>query len=382
MGGFGSRGTGPALRMAFDIAALDLGGAERQVLEVASGLRERGHDVLLVVNKSASHYAEYLGSVPLRELHRTSRLDASVMFDIRRALQAFKADVCVCVDFNALLWGRLAAASLGCRVVIAEHATRAVTPLTIRVTNRLLSGMTDSVIACAEAQVESLVRGGHQVTKITVVRNGVDVKRFTRDVDGAGTVRRELGVPPDALVVGLVAAHRLEKRHDRFISLLERLPLKGINGWGVMVGGGPLMKRTSAMAKASSVSERLRVIGSRTEMPAIYSACDVVVLVSDDIETFPLCFLEAEACGVPVVGLDTGGVRETMIAGETGFVVDSDNLEGMTSTLAALLADRDKRLRMGRAGRQWVKRKLSRDAMVDGYERVLTGGKAAGHSER
>jgi len=141
-------------------------------------------------------------------------------------------------------------------------------------------------------------------------------------------------------------------------------------------------KRTSAMAKASSVSERLRVIGSRTEMPAIYSACDVVVLVSDDIETFPLCFLEAEACGVPVVGLDTGGVRETMIAGETGFVVDSDNLEGMTSTLAALLADRDKRLRMGRAGRQWVKRKLSRDAMVDGYERVLTGGKAAGHSER
>ena len=366
------------MRIAFDIASLAAcGGAERQALEVASGLCERRHDVLLIVNKAAGQYAEYLDRLPVKELHRSSRFDVRVVSDIRHTLREFRADVCVCERFNASLWGRLAAASLGCRVVVAEHATRAQTPLAIRITNRSLGAVTESVIACAEAQVDSLVRGGHQLGKITVVRNGVDVERFARDDQGAANVRAELGVPLGAPVVGLVAAHRPEKRHDRFISLIERLHDSGIGAWGLMVGGGPLEARSTSMARASRVAERLLVTGTRSGMPAVYSAIDAVVLVSDS-ETFPLCFLEAQACGVPVVGLDTGGVRETMLEGQTGYLVDRDDLDGMCSVVAELLVDRDRRVSMGRAGREFVARELSRDAMIDGYARVLERETAAG----
>lgn len=367
------------MRIAFDIASLAAcGGAERQALEVASGLCERRHDVLLIVNKAAGQYAEYLDRLPVKELHRSSRFDVRVVSDIRHTLREFRADVCVCERFNASLWGRLAAASLGCRVVVAEHATRAQTPLAIRITNRSLDAVTESVIACAEAQVDSLVRGGHQLGKITVVRNGVDVERFARDDQGAANVRAELGVPLGAPVVGLVAAHRPEKRHDRFISLIERLNDAGIEVWGLMVGAGPLEARNSSMARASRAAGRLVVTGARSDMPAVYSATDAVVLVSDDIETFPLCFLEAQACGVPVVGLDTGGVRETMLEGQTGYLVDRDDLDGMCSVVAELLVDRDRRVSMGRAGREFVARELSRDAMIDGYARVLERETAAG----
>ena len=132
------------------------------------------------------------------ELGHANRWDVRVLPDIRRALKAFKAEVCVCVMFNASLWGRLAAASLGCRVVVAEHSTSGTTRLAERLTNVLLGGVTETVIACAEAQVDALVRGGHQRRKIRVVRNGVDVKRFSRDIDGAKRMRAELGLPPDA----------------------------------------------------------------------------------------------------------------------------------------------------------------------------------------
>jgi glycosyltransferase involved in cell wall biosynthesis len=358
------------LRVAFDIAEVSRGGAERQVLEVATGLQERGHDVLLIVNKHVRHYVGYFDLVPITELHRSWRLDARVALDIRRSLLRYRPDVCVCVNFNASLWGRLAAASAGCRVVVAEHATT-VPPLAVRVTNRALNGVTDSVIACAEAQVESLIRGGHDLRKITVVRNGVDVDRFAPDGAGAAAVRAELGIPSEDPVVVLVAAHRLEKRHDRFIALVERLHETGTRAWGVMVGGGLLLERTSSMAKASEVAEWLLVAGPRNDMPAVYSAADVVVLVSDDVETFPLSFLEAQACGVPVVGLDTGGVRETMVEGHTGFTVGRDDLASMTSIVASLLADGDRRENMGRAGRDFVARELSRSAMIDGYERAL-----------
>lgn len=361
------------MRIACDIAALTRGGAERQLLELSSGLCDRGHDLLLIVNKAAEEYGEYLTRVPIRQLHRTGRYDVRVFWDIRRALREFRPDVCLCVLFNATLWGRMAAASLGCRVVVAEHSTLAVTSSKVLWTNRLLNGVTEAVVACADAQVESLVRGGHAARKIVVVRNGVDADRFTRDDHRAAHVRDELGVPKEAFVISLVAAHRPEKRHDRFIRLLERLDDIGSPAWGLMVGGGPGMEQTRRLACASRVACRLVVTGPRTDMRAVYSASDVVVLVSDDVETFPLSFLEAQSCGVPVVGLDIGGVRETMVDGKTGHVIPGDDLEEMALIVAALLRDTERRLRMGQAARQFVSEELSRTSMLDRYEDVLEG---------
>jgi glycosyltransferase involved in cell wall biosynthesis len=366
------------LRIAFDIAALDPGGAERQTLEVASGLSDAGHDVLLIVNKRADHFAEYFDRVRIVELARSSRWDLRVVPDIRRALKAFDADVCICVMFNASLWGRLAAASLHCRAFVAEHSTAVRTSLMAHSTNILLRPATENVIACAEAQVDALVKGGHQRQKIRVVRNGVNVTRFARDDRGAAELRERLDVPPDAGVVMLVAAHRLEKRHDRFLSLIERLHDGGTRACGVMVGGGPLLERTTALAKSSPVSGWLRVTGPVADMPAAYSAADVVVLVSDDVETFPLSFLEAQACEVPVVGMDTGGVRETLVEGRTGFVVEQGDLGAMASITAALLSDHDRRTEIGTAGRAFVQTQLSTESMVEGYAGLLAGSGAGG----
>lgn len=359
------------LRIAFDIAAIWRGGAERETLEVASRLSDLGHDVLLIVNKRAEYFAEYVDTVQIVELGRANRWDVRVLPDIRRTLRAFNAEVCVCVMFNASLWGRLAAASLGCRVVVAEHSTSGTTRLAERLANVLLGNVTETVIACAEGQVEALVRGGHQGRKIRVVRNGVDVNRFSRDIDGAKRIRAELDLPEDAPVVMLVAAHRAEKRHDRFLLLIEQLHAAGMRAWGVMAGGGPLLEQNRSLAAASPLSDFLRVAGPIVDMPAAYSAADVVVLLSDDIETFPLSFLEAQACEVPVVAMDTGGVQETLVHGQTGFVVEQGDLRGMASVVATLLTDADKRVEIGRAGRGFVEEQLSTEATVQGYLRIL-----------
>ncbi|MBN2566124.1 MAG: glycosyltransferase family 4 protein [Candidatus Eisenbacteria bacterium] len=359
------------MRIVFDIAAVWRGGAERETLEVASGLSDLGHDVLLIVHKHAEYFMEYADRVPIVELGHMNRWDLRVLPGIRRTLRAFDPDVCVCVMFNASLWGRLAAASLECPVVVAEHSMTGTTQFAERLTNLLLRGVTETVIACADAQVDTLVRAGHQKRKIRVVRNGVDVARFSRDGEGARKVRAELSLPPDAAVLMLVAAHRPEKRHDRFVSLVERLHATGMRVYGVMVGGGPLLGHNRALAEASPVSDWLRVTGPVVDMPAAYSAADLVLLLSDDIETFPLSFLEAQACEVPVVGMDTGGVRETLIDGQTGFVVEQGDLQGMTSVIATLIADPSRRMQIGRTGRRFVEDQLSTNATLKGYLDIL-----------
>ena len=247
---------------------------------------------------------------------------------------------------------------------------------TERLTNLLLGPLTETVIACADAQVDTLVMRGHQRPKVRVIRNGVDTARFSRDDDAGKRLRGELGVPQDGLIVMLAAAHRQEKRQDRFVLLIEQLHSVGVPAWGVMVGGGPLLARNKTLSEASPVSDWLRVAGPIVDMPAAYSAADVVVLVSDDIETFPLSFLEAQACETPVVGMDTGGVRETFVDGLSGFVIPQGDLDDMVSVIARLLKDKDRRTEMGRAGRRFVEDQLSSESTVKGYLAVLsTAGK-------
>lgn len=187
------------MRIVFDIADVWRGGAERVTLDVAARLSDLGHDVLLIVNKRVRHYSEYVASLDAVELGRMSRWDIRVFSDIRRVLKAFDADVCVCVMFNASLWGRLAAASLGIRVVVSEHSTSSAPRAVERLTNLLLGHSTETVIACADAQVESLLRAGHRRCKIRVIRNGVDTVHFSPDNQGAVIARtsRTLSTCPD-----------------------------------------------------------------------------------------------------------------------------------------------------------------------------------------
>ena len=110
-------------------------------------------------------------------------------------------------------------------------------------------------------------------------------------------------------------------------------------------------------------------------MRAVYSAIDIATLVSDE-ETFPMCFLEAQSCGCPVVGMDTSGVRSTFARARSGLLVAQDDLDGMIDALSQLVADEARREAMSQYGRRWVSANLWLEHMIDGYEQVLTNAAA------
>ena len=164
------------MRILVDIASLNGGGAERQVVQLCAGLAARGSDVLLVVNKSIGAFERELtqASLGVIELQKRARWDPRVLRDIMTVLRAFRPDCVLCVNFNATLWGRGAASLAGVPMIAAEHATRERTPLRERATNRLFSKFTFSTVACAEHQVDALAMGGVPRERITVIRNAVD----------------------------------------------------------------------------------------------------------------------------------------------------------------------------------------------------------------
>jgi glycosyltransferase involved in cell wall biosynthesis len=217
-----------------------------------------------------------------------------------------------------------------------------------------------------------LVRSGIDRDKIVLIPNGVDTADFYPCRTAGLAFRAEHGVPSQAFVVGLVAAHRREKRHDRFISVIETMAERGLDVWGVMVGGGFGIEGNSRLAAASPAYRRLLVAGRVSDMRAAYSAMDVVVLVSDDIESYPMCFIEAQACGVPVVGMDVGGVRETFEDGVTGLLVRQGDLSAMAEVIESLARDKDLRASMAVDCREFAETHLSLDRMISDYEQLLS----------
>jgi glycosyltransferase involved in cell wall biosynthesis len=330
--------------------------------------------VVLVVNKTATDaYHDLIESsgIGLRLLGRTNRLDPRVLTDLVGIVSRFAPDVVVTEMFTASLWGRLAGIILGTGVVAAEHSSDRAVPRRIYWTNRLLGPFTHAVVGCATAQLPSLVADGHRRNAITIIHNAVDAGVFHPDPSGARRFRAEANISEDAFVVGMIAANRPEKRHDRLVSLAERLSAKGVDFVACAIGGGPLLEDNRALAARSSSADRIRFVGPRSDVVGAYSACDAVVLVSDTTETFPLSFLEAQACGTPVVGMRVGGVEESFSPAESGFLVEQGDLDSMADVIERLSSDRALCERMGRAGRAFVEAQYTVEKMVTGYEAVL-----------
>lgn len=341
-------------------------------MQLATGLTQRGHTCVLAVHKSVDAYGEDLhrSGVRVRSFGRMHKHDARVLLDLMALCREVRPDVVLAVEFNATLWGRLAALLLRYPCVTAEHASKRRFPRQVIMTNRLLTRFTRATVACARAQVPRLAAAGNRADSVVVINNGVDMTEFFPDSTGVRQFREAVGIPVDAAVVGLVAAHRAEKRHDRFVRLIEALQDLGVDAWGCMIGGGPLLDADRQMAHNSAVADRLVVAGPVVDMRCAYNALDLVVLASDT-ETFPLCLLEAQACARAVVGLDVGGVRETFVSGESGVLVAADDDGQFAREVAALLSDRDRLRAMGECGRSWIAENLALEHMIDGYEALL-----------
>jgi phosphatidylinositol alpha-1,6-mannosyltransferase len=137
----------------------------------------------------------------------------------------------------------------------------------------------------------------------------------------------------------------------------------------LLVGGGPSRERLESLAASTGVAASVMFTGSVPwpELPSYYGAGDVFAmpcrtrLGGVDVEGLGIVFLEAAACGLPVVAGDSGGAPETVLDGETGWVVDGRSVDGVAQRLVTLLGDPAAGAAMGAKGRDWATTRWSWD---------------------
>ena len=239
--------------------------------------------------------------------------------------------------------------------------------------DRLLMPWTASVIAVSRGHAEYLRREeGIDETRLRVVYNGVDPARFaTADEPSRREAeRRSLGLPVDAPTVGIVAALRPEKNHEALLRILVREDLRDVRL--VIVGDGTRRQELERRARDLGLTDRIVWAGWRDDVVGVLAAIDTLVLPSHpNVETFPLCVLEAMAAGRPAVATAVGSLDEMIVDGETGWLVPPDDDDALATALAEAARRPDERSRRGEAARRRLREHFDEAQMVEAVAGVL-----------
>ena len=219
-----------------------------------------------------------------------------------------------------------------------------------------LLGRADRILTNSGFSRRRIERLGLDAGKTQVISAGISTELFTPG-DG-GEMRRALGIGQDDPVLLTVGRLDFRKGQDGVIGALPRLRREFPHLRYLIVGEGPERQKLTALACEKGVAGQVHFAGFQPDerLPAYYRACDVFVMhnrtLENNVEGFGLVFLEANACGKPVVGGRSGGAAEAVLHGTTGFLVEPDDGQGLVETLRKLLGDAALRREMGLAGRR------------------------------
>jgi glycosyltransferase involved in cell wall biosynthesis len=189
---------------------------------------------------------------------------------------------------------------------------------------------------------------------VEVVVHGTDPSLAVSGEAARVAARAELGLAPDARVVGSVGNFTAKKDQATLLRALAGLPAAGLGGGGdallVLVGLGPLEDELRALARQLGIAERVVFAGSRDDVFALLPALDVFAL-SSRFEGLPIALLEAMASGVAPVATRVGGIPEVITDGRDGVLVDPGDPTGLAAALTRVLGDDDERARIAACAR-------------------------------
>ena len=211
--------------------------------------------------------------------------------------------------------------------------------------------------------------------------SGVDVDFFAPDAAAGARIRARDGIAADAPLVVCISRLVARKGQDQLIRALPDVVADVPDTRLMIVGSGPYLGTLERLAADCGVADRVIFTGPVPygELPDHYNAASVFAMPARtrgrglDVEGLGIVYLEAQACGVPVIAGDSGGAPETVVDGETGIVVGGRDRAGLAAAVVGMLGDPDRARRMGGAGRRHVSAAWTWEVMGARLRNILAG---------
>lgn len=346
------------------------------MLEAASGLEARGHEVALAV-RSGSELGARAGRLGFacRAFAMRGDIDPGSIVGLTRWVWAFRPDVVSVNIQRAVRLGCVAARLGGVRGVVERRGL--LLPVEPSVLDRIVYGRcVTHVVGNCEAIRESVVAGGLVPRERTsVIPNGIDPARVPSG--GGGGMRAEFGIAADAAVVAIVGRLAPDKRHGDAIAAFAEIAAGRPEARLLVVGSGKLTDELRDLAARLTPPGSVVFAGERDDVAAILDGADALAVTSVR-EGMPHTVLEAMVAGVPIAATAVAGIPEMIRDGREGLLVPPGAPAEMARALSTLLDDRALASRLAAAAAERVRAEFALPTMIDRIEECFAGAAAGG----
>jgi glycosyltransferase involved in cell wall biosynthesis len=343
-----------AMRILHVITDLNLGGAEVMLYRLlqAPELEHYSHRVVSLTDLGVmAERLRQLG-IPSQALEMSRFPNPLKILRLAGIIRELRPALVQAWMYHANLIGGIAATMTGTvRTVWGIHScvlepqrARWTTRWTVALCARLSHWLPDRIVAVSRTSRDQHVASGYDAGKFVVIPNGFELDQYRPDPDCRREARRELGVDPDSVLIGLVARMDPVKDHLNFVRAAAFLAGRQPHVRFLLCGEGTAADESLVRAIGDAgLSGRFLLLGRRDDVPRIMTSLDVATLCSAAGEAFPLAVGEAMACGVPCVVTDVGDCA--YLVGETGRVVPPRHPEALAGAWEELV-------RLGPEGRR------------------------------
>lgn len=353
-----------------------MGGASIHLLDLASGLKNAGHEVVIYVGgsgilleKAKDKNIECISLIHMkREINFVS--DMLCFFELRSHLIKSSPDIVHLHSSKAGILGRLVAKYLAIPSVFTAHGwafTEGVTEHRRKlyiIIERFIARITGKIITVSNYDLKLALKSGvGDEGKIISIHNGMpDIVR------GYNLIRNN-----DCVRFIMVA--RFDHPKDQRLLIEAFSYLKEKNWMLELVGDGPFLNDAIETAQKFDLTDQIVFSGDCNDVADRLAASDVFCLISN-WEGLPLTIIEAMRSGLPVIASSVGGVPELVEEGNTGLLVQRGNLNSLVNAIDLLLGSGEKRKSLGRKGRALFEEKFMFELMLDKnikvYEELLS----------
>jgi glycosyltransferase involved in cell wall biosynthesis len=375
----GFKGGRRAIRILHIINDLSIGGSELMLYKLLSRADREGFEPTVIslngVGKLGDRVRE-LG-IPVEAVGvKASRTRALSLLRLSRAVRRIKPDLIqgwmyhgnLAAQFAAVLAPRPASVLWNIRQSLYSlQDEKPATAKAIRLGARL-SNWPARILNNSQKSVIQHTAIGYRGDRTVIIPNGFDTDSFVPSLEARASVRSELGVPGDTILVGRIGRYHHTKDYPTFLRAAALLLREHPDTQFVLAGKGVDWNNGElrGLAQGLGLVERIHLLGERLDMPRITAALDVAVS-SSHTEGFPNVIGEAMACGVPCVATDVGD--SVLVIGDTGRVVPTGDCGSLAAACKDLIGlDSGARRNLGLAARSRIIDRYSLAPVVQRYE--------------
>lgn len=379
------------MKVAIVITRLNIGGATPMAIGLADGLRQFGHDTLIVAGTAEpgegtlDHEAEARG-IRLERLPSLRRnphpRDLAAFWSLVRLFRRWRPDIVLTHMSKAGALGRVAAKLVGIPAVHTYHGKgfhvfkQKWKEQSALASERLLAKLGAGSIVVSEIQRREFAALGIDTpSRLKMIHYGLQLQPFLDAAAAGRPLRAELAVRDGAVLVGVVGRVVGIKGQDVFIGAAARLAPRFPQARFLIVGDGADRAELERLAERLGVggpAGTVQFLGWRRDIPQVLASLDVVVLPTTfDFEGVPVSVIEALAVGRPVVAAEVGGVAEAVQHGKTGLLVPPRDEQALADAIARMIDDPEGAAAMGQAGQALARRLFAVDRFLKEHDRYI-----------